>query len=125
MLGANAARIADGKTPPPASPPKLGTQTLVQPIQLSRIHTYLTLATPLLWTRQPDVIGAVGLAINAAAERNGYSEVCDRIVELLSCARDLWRVLAELEDGADRMQLNRQTFRLIHLADIEALTTRA
>jgi hypothetical protein len=125
VLGGNAARIADGKAAPSPTPPKLGTQTLVQPIQLSRIHTYLTMATPLLWTRQPDVIGAVGLAINAAAERNGYTEVCDRIVELLSCARDLWRMHAELDEEADRIYVGRNVFRLIHLADIESLTTHA
>jgi hypothetical protein len=125
VLGLNAARIADGEPASAPTPPKLGTRTLVQPIQLSRIHTYLTMATPLLWTRQPDVIGAVGLAINAAAERDGYSEACDRIVELLSCARDIWRTLPEAEEESDRQHVSRTTFRLIHLADIEALTTHA
>lgn len=125
VLGVNAARIADGAPPAPPTPPKLGTRTLVQPIQLARIHTYLTMATPLLWTRQPDVIGAVGLAINAAAERDGYAEVCDRIVDLLSCARDLWRMVPELENDADRAFVSRTTYKLIHLADIESLTTHA
>ena len=48
--------------------------TLVQPMQLARIHQYLSMATPLLWTRQPDTVGVLGLAINACAERNGYAD---------------------------------------------------
>ena len=39
------------------------------------------------------------------------------------CARDLWRTLPEAESDADRIELNRLTFRLIHLADILAVTT--
>ena len=80
---------------------------LVQPISLSRIHTYLTLATPLLWTRQPDVIGAVGLALNAAAERNGYPETCERISELLACASDVWKASGEVVDDDLRVQAMR------------------
>ncbi len=125
LLGRNAARIADGEPSPPLSAPKLATRTLVQPIAFARIHNYLTMATPLLWTRQPDVIGAVGLAINAAAERDGHAETHQRIEELLSCARDLWRTVPELEEETERHHLGRSVFRLIHLADIEALTTHA
>ena len=124
-LGGNAARIADGGSPPPLSPPKLATRTLVQPIPFARIHTYLTMATPLLWTRQPDVIGALGLALNAAAERDGHAETHERIEELLACARDLWRMVPELEEEVERHHLGRSVFRLIHLADIEALTAHA
>lgn len=125
VLGRNAARIADGEPRPTPSPPKRTTQTLTQPIQLIRIHTYLTMATPLLWTRQADVIGAVGLALNAAAERNGNPEACERITELLQCARELWRAGAELPDDDERMRANRATYQLIHLASIEALTAHA
>ena len=125
VLGVNAGRIADGEPLPSPTPPKRGTDTLVQPISLSRIHTYLTMATPLLWTRQPDVIGAVGLALNAAAERNGYPDVCERIGALLVCAGDLWRFSADIEDEAERRRVGRTVFQLIHLADIEALTVAA
>jgi predicted TIM-barrel fold metal-dependent hydrolase len=125
VLGRNGARIADGAPPEPLGPPKLGTRTLVQPIQLSRIHTYLTMTTPLLWTRQPDVIGALGLAINAAAERDGQAEVCERISELLSCARALWLASTEMADDERRLRAGRRTLQLIHLADIEALTAAA
>ncbi len=125
VLGGNAARIADGVEQPTPGAPKHGTDVLSQPIAFSRIHTYLTMATPLVWTRQADVIGAVGLALNAAAERNGYPDVCERISELLVCARDLWTASAEIVDDDARVGAMRATFQLIHLADIEALTTHA
>jgi predicted TIM-barrel fold metal-dependent hydrolase len=125
VLGANAARIADGEPDPPLALPKQSTRTLSVPIQLARIHTYLTMATPLLWTRQTDVIGAVGLALNAADERDGYPEACTKIADLLACARELWRATPEVVDDDERMLLARTTFKLIHLADIEALTAHA
>ena len=50
----------------------------------ARIHQYLSMATPLLWTRQPDTIGVLGLALNATNERNGnVPEELERIRELL------------------------------------------
>jgi hypothetical protein len=93
-------------------------------MQLARIHQYLSMATPLLWTRQPDTVGVLGLAINACGERNGHGDV-DRIRELLERARDLWRVLPEVADEPDRLRAARTTFRLIHLADILAVTSGA
>ena len=125
VLGRNAARIADGEPQPPLSPPKRPTGTLTLPIQLARIHTYLTLATTLLWTRQQDVIGAVGLALNATDERDGYPDSCARIAELLVAARDLWKRSGEMVDDDERLRASRRTFQLIHLADIEALTAHA
>lgn len=125
VLGANAARIAEGAHPERLSPPRLGTREIHQPIALARIHTYLAMTTPLLWTRQADVIGALGLALNAAAEQDGRADVQERIAELLACAREVWRSIHELDDDAERHRRFRLTFRLIHLADIEALTTPA
>jgi uncharacterized protein len=124
LLGGNAAAIADGRElPEPGSP--LGTETLAQPMQLARIHQYLSMATPLLWTRQPDTLGVLGLAINACAERNGYGDAADRIRELLVAARDLWTTAPDFPDEADRVRIARLSFRLIHLADIEAVTAAA
>jgi predicted TIM-barrel fold metal-dependent hydrolase len=124
VLGRSAGRIADGEPPlPPTQPRRNG--TLSQPISLARIHHYLAMATPLLWTRQTDSIGVLGLALNACAERDGHAEERQRIAELLSCARELWRTLPEAEEDAERIQLGRLTFRLIHLADILAVTTVA
>jgi hypothetical protein len=80
------------------------------------------MATPLLWTRQTDTIGVLGLALNACRERDGFEDERERIADLLACARDLWRTLPETESESDRVGLGRLTFRLIHLADILAVT---
>jgi uncharacterized protein len=122
MLTQNADAIADGGTLAEPSIPS-GGSTLEQPMQLARIHQYLSMATPLLWSRQPDTIGVLGLAINTCAERNGYSETVDGIRELLEAARDLWSVLPTIEDELEARQTLRLTHRLVHIADIEAVTT--
>jgi hypothetical protein len=83
------------------------------------------MSTPLLWSRQADTVGLLGLAINACAERNGYVAPVERIHELLVTARDLWQKLPDIEDDTERRVATRLTFRLIHLADIEAVTTAA
>jgi hypothetical protein len=124
MLGRTATRIAAGDPPREPSRPN-GRRTLEQPISLARIHNYLAMATPLLWTRQADTIGVLGLAINTTHERDGHTDARERIAELLTCARDLWQTVPETEDEERRMFLGRTTFRLIHLADIEAVTTAA
>jgi len=124
LLGGTAGRLADGKELPTPTTP-IGSETFAQPMQLARIHQYLSMATPLLWARQPDTMGVLGLAINTCAERNGYAEAVDRIRELLLAAKDIWTNAAELELEADRLQSVRLCFRLIHLADIEAVTAPA
>jgi predicted TIM-barrel fold metal-dependent hydrolase len=121
MLGRSAARIANGETPLEPTPPNRR-RTLEQPITFARIHQYLAMATPLLWTRQTDTIGVLGLALNACRERDGFENERERIADLLACARDLWRTLPETESESDRVGLGRLTFRLIHLADILAVT---
>jgi hypothetical protein len=121
MLGRSAARIADGEPPAPLVEPR-GLRRLDQPLTFARIHHYLAMATPLLWTRQADTIGVLGLALNACAERDGYVEERERIAELLSAASDLWRTLPEAEDETEVRTLSRATFRLLHIADILTLT---
>jgi uncharacterized protein len=121
MLGRSATRIANGEPPLEPTPPN-GRRTLEQPITFARIHHYLAMATPLLWTRQTDTIGVLGLALNACRERDGFEDERERIADLLACARDLWRTLPETESESDRVELGRLTFRLIHLADILAVT---
>jgi predicted TIM-barrel fold metal-dependent hydrolase len=123
MLGGSAARIADGE-PPLETTPARGGETFSQPMIFARIHQYLSMATPLLWTRQPDTIGVLGLALNATDVRNGHvPEELDRIKELLVTARDLWRSAPEIEDEQEKRQRTRMTFRLVHLADIWAVTS--
>jgi predicted TIM-barrel fold metal-dependent hydrolase len=124
MLAGSAARIAAGEPPLQPSPPR-GEETLAQPLTLARIHQYLSMATPLQWTRQPDSIGVLGLALNACAERDGHGDERAQIEELLAVARELWLRLPEAEGDEEERQVVRGTFRLIHLADILAVTTTA
>ena len=124
MLAGNANRIADGEPPLEPSSPR-GDDTFTQPMAFARIHQYLSMATPLLWTRQPDTIGVLGLALNACDERNGQPAELEQIRQLVATARDLWRGLPEVEEEADRVRVSRATFRLIHLADILAVTAHA
>ena len=124
MLSGTADALADGRPLPEPTTP-VGGGSLVQPLQLARIHQYLSMSTPLLWSRQADTVGLLGLAINACAERNGYVAPVERIHELLVTARDLWQKLPDIEDDTERRVATRLTFRLIHLADIEAVTTAA
>jgi predicted TIM-barrel fold metal-dependent hydrolase len=124
ILAGNANRIAGGEPPLEPTKPK-GGDTFSQPIAFARIHQYLSMATPLLWTRQPDTVGVIGLALNACYDRDGHSEERERIKELLAAARDLWRVMPEIEDEQEQRVVGRTTFRLIHLADIIAVTPEA
>jgi predicted TIM-barrel fold metal-dependent hydrolase len=124
MLAGNANRIADGAAPLEPTSPR-GGQTFAQPLAFARIHQYLSMATPLLWTRQQDTIGVLGLALNACADRDGHLEEREQIRELLETARDLWRVLPELDDDGEQRVVSRTTFRLVHLADILAVTSGA
>jgi predicted TIM-barrel fold metal-dependent hydrolase len=124
MLAGSANRIAGGEPPKEPTRPT-GNGVFTQPMTMARIHQYLSMATPLLWMRQPDSIGVIGLALNASDEQDGYAgEDLDRIRELLTTARDLWRVFPEVEEE-DLNEVSRITRGLVHIADILAVTTRA
>jgi uncharacterized protein len=123
LLSGNANRIADGEPPLAPTAPR-GGATFSQAMPLARVHQYLSMAMPLLWTRQPDTVGVLGLAINVCEERNGLPDEVERIKELLVAARELWSAAAD-EIPADPRRLTRMTFRLVHLADIWAVTTPA
>jgi predicted TIM-barrel fold metal-dependent hydrolase len=125
MLGGSARRIAAGEEALPLTPPR-GPNAIVHPLTFARIHQYLSMATPLLWTRQADTLGVLGLALNACDERsNGYREDTDRIRELLLTARDLWLTFPDAEDEVERTRVARAAFRLLHLANITAVTAHA
>ncbi|HEX6788786.1 MAG TPA: amidohydrolase family protein [Gaiellaceae bacterium] len=124
ILAGNANRIANGEAPLEPSEPQ-GADVLAQPMALARIHQYLSMAMPMLFARQQDTFGALGLALNATNERNGHVEELDQIRELLLAARELWRTLPEATDVDNARSIARTTSRLIHLADIVAVTSGA
>jgi predicted TIM-barrel fold metal-dependent hydrolase len=124
LFAGNANRIANGEEPLEPSRPQ-GSDVLEQPLANARIHQYLSMAMPLLFMRQPDAFGALGLALNATEEPNGtHRDELGRIRELLEAARDLWRTVPEAEDDSERRMLARTTVRLIQIADTVAVTSR-
>jgi predicted TIM-barrel fold metal-dependent hydrolase len=124
MLGGSARRIAERRDLEPLSVPR-GMTSLVQPLTFARIHQYISMAVPMLWLRQRDALGTIGLAVNASRERgNGHPEQAERIQELLVTAQELWREGAERTDD-DRVSAYRAAIQLVNLADMVSLTTRA
>jgi predicted TIM-barrel fold metal-dependent hydrolase len=125
MLGGSVRRMLEGEELEPLSAPR-GPTSLVQPLTFARIHQYISMAVPLLWLRQRDAIGAIGLAVNASRERsNGHPEQSERIQELLMTAQELWRACGELDDDEERVRAFRGAIQLVNLADMVSLTTRA
>jgi hypothetical protein len=124
MLGENARRIVDREPPRELTSPRGGT-SLVQPMTFARIHQYISMAVPLLWLRQRDGFGALGLAVNASYERDGHLEEADRIQELLATAGELWHESAELVADDERLAAMRTAIQLVNLADLIAVTTSA
>jgi predicted TIM-barrel fold metal-dependent hydrolase len=123
LFRGNAARIANGEDPLEPSHPR-GGDTLAQPLAQARIHQYVSMSMPLLFIRQPDAFGALGLALNATEEPNGlHREELGQIRELLEAARDLWRTLPEAEDEGERRLVARTAVRLIQIADTVAVTS--
>jgi uncharacterized protein len=124
MLGENAQRIAEGEPPEPLSLPRGGT-SLVQPLTFARIHHYISMAIPMLWMRQNDGLGALGLAVNASRERDGHEEESWRIQELLTTASEVLKEGATKPDGDERVRAFRTAVQLVNLADLITVTTRA
>jgi hypothetical protein len=83
------------------------------------------MASTMLWLRQPqDTFGMLGLALNACDERaNGHREETESIRELLLATRDLWQHAAAQSDEKVRRRATRGAFRLLHLANVLAVTT--
>ena len=122
MFAGNANRIADGEEPLEPSTPQ-GLETLAQPLAQARIHQYLSMALPILFSGQQDGFGALGLALNATEEPNGYHrDELDQIRELLLAAHDVWAKLPDTPDS-ERRTVIRAAVRLIQIADTVAVTT--
>jgi len=123
MLGGTARGIVAGEPPPTLTKP-LGGSSPVQPLTFARIHQYISMAVPMLWLRQRDAIGALGLAANASRERDGHATESEQIQELLATAGELWQEAPELTED-DRVTVMRAAIQLVNLADLIAVTTRA
>jgi len=79
-----------------------------------------------MWTRQPDTIGVLELALNTCdSPSNGYRNETDQIRELLKTAQVLWVAALKEDEDAERLRSARFVSRIIHLADVVAVTTRA
>jgi predicted TIM-barrel fold metal-dependent hydrolase len=123
ILGGSAARIADGLDPLPLSPPR-GLDEVTHPVTFARIHQYLSMAATSLWLRQPsDTFGVLGLALNACDERsNGHREETERIRAVLLATQELWTLGGDSDDEEFQRRAIRGAFRLLHLANILAVT---
>ena len=124
LLGESAQRIIRQEAQPTLTEP-VGIATLSQPMTFARIHQYLSMATPLFWLRQGDAIGALGLAINAAQEKDGFPELSAQIHELLTTAQELWTGSRQIDDETERNMVGRTAFALVHVSDILAVTAHA
>ena len=125
MLGRTAQAIAHG-APVPALTAAKGPDTITHPLPLARIHHYISMATPLLWMRQPDRAGGLGLALNAAHEANIDSVPdADLIRRALSVAAELWAGISESQDRQESELIARPARMLVHIADILAVTAPA
>jgi hypothetical protein len=111
--------------PLPALSPAKGPKEISHPLPLARIHAYIAMATPLLWMRQPDVAGGLGLALNAAHEAN-IDDVrdADLIRSALTVASELWVGIGEIEDRQESERIARAARQLVHIADVLAVTGR-
>jgi uncharacterized protein len=124
VLGGSALDIVHRKPLPRLGSPR-GSAIFTQPLPFARIHHYLAMTTPLFWLAQGDVLGALGLAINASMERDGFPDESAQIHELLATAQEVWTGAQEIEEAVEKRRVTRVALGLVHLADMLAVTTRA
>jgi predicted TIM-barrel fold metal-dependent hydrolase len=84
-----------------------------------RVYSYLAAATPMLWLRQPDVIGLTGLAAGAcdATDDPGLAAVG----ELVRAAGELWGAIGASPERHEVLAI----FRLFQLAQVACLCPTA
>ena len=81
------------------------------------------MASMMLWLRQTDTFGVLGLALNACDERaNGHRETTERIRELILATRDVWDASIGVEDETAHRRPTRRAFQLTQLASVLAVT---
>src|SRR5262249_7425831 len=114
MLWGNAERIASGGAPGRRSAPAGPPQARFGYLQL-RVHEYLLASAPMVWTRQPDLLGSLRLARHALAGLDGDDIEAAR--EMIDLAAVCWA--HELETGSRReiLSLSWATFPLVEVAD--------
>ena len=114
IMWGNAERASRGEPAPVLSPPLVDRDRTV-PLQRVRVHEYLIMATTLLWTRLPDMPGAIGLA-RRACDTNGNAELA--VVEgLLDTAEELWAQALAIEDPQTARTYSRAAGRTLQIAD--------
>ena len=114
VVGGTALRIADARSPlPPRAPQAVGHVDL--PLAMLRVHQYISMAVPLLWARRRDLPDALGLAVSACDP-----EEHERLREMLTTARSLWRLLGE-QRPSDPRTVARAILQLLQLADVLAV----
>jgi predicted TIM-barrel fold metal-dependent hydrolase len=121
VMGETLEGIIRGELPTLSDP--LAPATIELAPERLRLATYLASATPLIWLRQRDVIGMLGLAEGVCA---GDPEL-EPVGELIACARELWQgteLDGNLGWGPEFGGL-REALRLIQLAHVLAVTPRA
>ena len=118
VLWGNAERAARGEPAQSLSPPLLDRDRTV-PLKRVRIHDYLVMASTLLWTRHPDMPGALGLAVRAC-DVNGDAAFA-HIATLIETAQELWTQSLAMDDEDIARPFNRAAFRLLQIADAHLL----
>jgi predicted TIM-barrel fold metal-dependent hydrolase len=114
IMWGNAERASRGEPAPVLSPPLVDRDRTV-PLQRVRVHEYLIMATTLLWTRLPDMPGAIGLA-RRACDTNGNGELAV-VEELLDTAEELWAQALAIEDPDAARTYSRAAGRTLQIAD--------
>ncbi len=109
----NAARVAAGEPAPRLSPPLLDRIEQLS-LQRTRVSDYLLTTIPLLWLMQPDMPGALGLALRAC-DAEATPELAD-VAELIETAGELWTAGVAFETPEQIRPYTRAAFRLIQIA---------
>ncbi len=122
VMGDTLEGILRGELPAELSEP-LAPAEYALPTQRLRLASYLSSATPLLWLRQRDVIGMLGLA-EAVCHTDPDLEP---IGELILTARELWDATPLEGNGGWGPEFGhlREAIRLAQLAHVLSVTPRA
>jgi predicted TIM-barrel fold metal-dependent hydrolase len=108
-----AERVARGEPADRLSQPLLA-RTAEVSLQRQRISDYLITTTSLLWLMQPDMPGAIGLALRAC-DVEGSPELGE-VAELIEAAGELWTEGLAQDEPEQVRPYTRGAFRLLQIA---------